>query len=211
VTLTDENRRGLLGQGSILAVTSYPRRTSPVVRGKWIMTNILGTPPPEPPPNVPALNEETTGGKVLTMRERMAEHRKNPVCSSCHGLMEPMGLSLENFDFVGRWRTVDDANPIDASGALPDGTTFDGVSGLRNALLRHSDQFVRTLTEKLLTYALGRGLEYYDMPTIRELVRENARSNGRFSSLVYGIVHSLPFQARRSELPSAAAVSAAHR
>ena len=190
-------RGGLLGQGSILAVTAYATRTSPVVRGKWILENLLGTPPPPPPANVPPLSEEKSDA-VLSMRERMVEHRRNAVCASCHAIMDPVGLSLENFDAVGRWRTLTDGfAAIDASGGFPDGTTFDGVSGLKQALLGRSDQFVRTLTQKLLTYALGRAMEYYDAPAIRMVERTAARDDYRFSSLILGIVKSTPFQMRQ--------------
>ena len=193
----DSPRGGLLGQGSILAVTAYATRTSPVVRGKWILENILGTPPPPPPPNVPPLSEEKSDA-VLSMRERMVEHRRNPVCASCHAIMDPVGLSLENFDAIGRWRDLTDGfEPIDASGGFPDGTTFDGVAGLKQAILGRSDQFVRTLTEKLLTYGLGRAIEYYDAPAVRAVEREAAGDDYRFSSLILGIVKSTPFQMRR--------------
>ena len=193
----DSPRGGLLGQGSILAVTAYATRTSPVVRGKWILENLLGPPPPPPPPNVPPLSEDKSDA-VLSMRERMVEHRRNPVCASCHAIMDPVGLSLENFDAVGRWRTLTDGfAPIDASGSFPDGTTFDGVAGLKQAILGRSDQFVRTLTGKLLTYALGRAMEYYDAPAIRAIERTAARDDYRFSSLILGIVQSTPFQMRR--------------
>jgi hypothetical protein len=207
VTLPEGSPRGgLLGQGSVLAVTSHANRTSPVARGKWILENILGTPPPAPPPNVPELEEVKDPGRVLTMRERMAEHRANPVCASCHLVMDPLGLPLENFDQSGRWRTVDvgadsrrgSFTAIDVSGALPDGTTFNGPAEMRDALVARADDFVLTLTEKLLTYALGRGLEYYDMPAVRAIVRDAARDNYRFTSLVLGIANSLPFQMRRS-------------
>jgi mono/diheme cytochrome c family protein len=199
VQRSDDNRRGLLGQGSILAITSYPHRTSPVVRGKWIIENLLGSPLPPPPPDVPALKEKPNAAEEeLPMRERIAQHRANPVCASCHAMMDPLGLSLENFDFVGRWRTVDEAlMPIDASAVMPDGTKFAGPAGLRGILLNHPDRFVRTVTEKMLTYALGRGLEYYDMPAVRRIVRDASRSEYRASSLVIGIVNSLPFQMRR--------------
>ncbi|MCH7749659.1 MAG: DUF1592 domain-containing protein [Acidobacteria bacterium] len=198
-------RGGLLGQGSILAVTAYATRTSPVVRGKWILENLLGTPPPPPPPNVPPLSEDKSDA-VLSMRERMVEHRRNPVCASCHAIMDPVGLSLENFDAVGRWRTLTDGfAPIDASGSFPDGTTFDGVSGLKQAILGRSDQFVRTLTGKLLTYALGRAMEYYDAPAIRAIERTAARDDYRFSSLILGIVKSTPFQMRRPHSPTTVA------
>ncbi len=193
----DSPRGGLLGQGSILAVTGYATRTSPVVRGKWVLENLLGTPPPPPPPNVPPLSEEKSDA-VLSMRERMIEHRRNPVCAACHALMDPVGLSLENFDAIGRWRTLTDGfAPIDASGSLPDGTTFDGVAGLRQALVSRADQFVRTLAEKLLTYGLGRALEHYDAPAVRAIEREAAGQDYRFSSIVLGVVNSTPFQMRR--------------
>jgi len=201
VTLTDDNRRGLLGQGSMLSVTSMPHRTSPVVRGKWILENLLGTPLPPPPPDVPALEEtQKKTEQVLTMRETIARHRANPVCASCHAMMDPLGLSLENFDFVGRWRDVDEAvAPIDASGTLPDGTKFDGPAGLRQVLLAQPERFVTTLTEKMLIYALGRGLEYYDMPAVRKITREAAANNYKAASLVLGVVNSLPFQMRRPQ------------
>jgi mono/diheme cytochrome c family protein len=195
----DSRRRGLLGQGSILTVTSYPDRTSPVVRGKWILENLLGTPPPPPLPNVPPLRATDTSGVVLPMRQRMERHRSNPVCASCHAMMDPLGLSLENFDAIGRWRTLGESSaPIDASGMAPDGTRFDGPDGLRSTLLR-SDRFVSTLTEKMLTYALGRGLEYYDAPSVRTILRGAAQDDYRFSSLIVGIVQSAPFRMRRSE------------
>jgi hypothetical protein len=191
-------RGGLLGQGSILTVTSYPDRTSPVVRGKWILENLLGAPPPAPPPNVPELKPNSFT-QLLSMRERMAEHRKNAVCASCHAMMDPLGFALENFDGVGRWRTLDESGaPIDASGTMPDGTPFEGPSGLVKALLG-SDRFVTTLTEKMLTYALGRGLEYYDAPAVRGIVREAAKSDYRFSALIQGVVESTPFQMRMSQ------------
>jgi mono/diheme cytochrome c family protein len=193
-------RGGLLGQGSILTVTSYGNRTSPVFRGKWILENILGSPPPPPPPNVPALAETAAGGKVLSMRERMAQHRTNPVCASCHNLMDPIGLSTETFDAIGRWRTRgDDGLPIDAAGSLPDGTKYEGVAGLRQAVLKHPEAFVRTVTQKLLTYGLGRGLEYYDAPAVRGIVRDARQHDYRFSSLIVDIVTSTPFQMRRSQ------------
>jgi hypothetical protein len=195
----DDVRGGLLSQGSILTVTSYPDRTSPVIRGKWILTNILGTPPPPPPPNVPPLKDNAAnGGKILSMRERMAQHRANPPCSGCHKLMDPVGFSLENFDAVGRWRTGEGGTPIDASGSLPDGGNFAGEAGLKQALLSHPELFVTTTTEKLLTYALGRGLESYDGPVVRKIVRDGHNQDYRFSSLILGIVNSTPFQMRRS-------------
>ena len=201
VEVNDQNRRGLLGQGSVLAVTSYPNRTSPVLRGKWILENILGTQVPPPPPNTPALKEEPKPSEAeQSMRVRIAEHRANPACASCHAMMDPLGLSLENYDLVGRWRTVDEALiPIDASGALPDGTEFDGPSGLRSVLVAQPDRFVRTFTEKLMTYALGRGLEPYDMPAVRKIARDASRNGYRASSIFIGVVNSLPFQMRRRQ------------
>jgi hypothetical protein len=194
----DSRRGGLLGHGSILTVTSYPDRTSPVVRGKWILENLLGTPPPPPLPNVPALKPPSFAGTVLSMRERIAEHRRSPVCASCHSMMDPLGLALEHFDGVGKWRALDESGaPIDASGALPDGTKFEGVEGLRTALLS-SDRFIATLTEKMLTYALGRGVEHYDLPAVRAIVSEAARDDYRLTSLIRAIVESAPFQMRRS-------------
>jgi hypothetical protein len=194
----DSPRRGLLGHGSILAVTSYPDRTSPVVRGKWILENLLGAPPPAPPPDVPGLVETDGEGIKLTMRERLAQHRADSVCASCHAVMDPLGFSLENFDAVGRWRTVGDAGePIDAQGGMPDGSEFSGVEGLRNALLS-SDLFLITMTEKLMTYALSRGLEPYDMPTVRNIVAEAAEADYRFSAFIEGVVASPAFQMRMS-------------
>ena len=196
VTVTDEARKGLLGHGSILAVTSHAERTSPVVRGKWILENILGTPVPPPPPDVPQLKEAQEGEKPKTMREQMAEHRANPVCASCHKIMDPVGFALENFDAVGAWRTHEAGAPIDASGELGDGTKIDGVVTLRRAIVSRPEVFVGVMTEKLLTYALGRGVDYHDMPTVRAIVRDAGRSRYRFSSLVLGIVRSTPFQMR---------------
>jgi mono/diheme cytochrome c family protein len=190
-------RNGLLGQGAILTVTSYPDRTSPVVRGKWILENLLGTPPPPPLPNVPPLKPTNNEGAVLSMRQRMEQHRANPVCASCHAMMDPLGLSLENFDAVGKWRTLGESSAaIDARGRAPDGTLFEGPGGLRDMLLR-SDRFVPTLTEKMLTYALGRGLEYSDIPAVRAIVRDAAKSDYRVSSLIVGIVQSPPFKMRK--------------
>ena len=197
VTLTDQTRMGLLGQGSILTVTSYPNRTSPVLRGKWILENILGTPPPPPPPNVPPLKENDDNAKPRSVRELMEEHRKSPACAGCHAVMDPLGFSLENFDGIGEWRTKDQSGPIDASGQLGEGTKVEGPVTLRQALLEHPEQFVGTVTEKLLTYALGRGLEFYDMGVVRGIVREAARNDYKFSSLIMGIVKSTPFQMRK--------------
>ena len=200
----DNPRRGLLGHGSILTVTSHPTRTSPVKRGKWILEQILGSPPPPPPPNVPALPEKPSAGRVLTMRERMAEHRENAYCAGCHKMLDPVGFALENFDPVGRFRTVDENFiPIDTSGMLADGTKFDSFAEFRAALAKHPDRFLMTLTEKLMTYALGRGAEPFDMPEVRKVVRESAGVNYRFSSLVLGIVKSVPFQMRRTVAPGA--------
>ena len=195
----DSVRTGILGQGSVLTVTSYPDRTSPVVRGKWILENLLGTPPPPPIPNVGDLKPTNGQGVVLSMRQRMEQHRRNPVCASCHAMMDPLGLSLENFDAVGKWRTLGESSgSIDASGVFPDGSKFQGAGGLKQMLLQ-SDRFVPTVTEKLLTYALGRGLEYYDAPAVRAIVRSAAKDDYRFSSLIAGIVQSPPFTMRRAE------------
>ncbi len=202
MTHIDEARHGLLGQGSVLMVSSHTDRTSPVVRGKWILDNLLGAPPPEPPANVPPLKEKGRNDKVQSMRERMEEHRTNPACASCHKIMDPIGFALENFDAVGAWRTRDGGllgTPIDASGQLMDGTKVDGVVTLRQALLKQPEIFVGTLTEKLLTYALGRGLTSDDMPVVREIVRDSARQSYRFSSLIMGIVNSAPFQMRKAQ------------
>jgi hypothetical protein len=197
VTLPDSRRGGLLGHGSILTVTSYTTRTSPVTRGKWVLENILGTPPPPPPANVPDLNEKGADGKALSMRQAMESHRANPVCASCHARMDPLGLALENFDAIGKWRSVgEDSNPIDASGAMPDGTKFDGPAELRGVLQSRGTEFVTALAEKLLVYAVGRGLEYYDAPAIRQVVREAASDGYRWSALVGGIVRSTPFTMR---------------
>ena len=201
IHLTDPARHGLLGQGSILTVTSYANRTSPTVRGKWLLENILGAPPPPPPPDVPTLAETDAGGKALSVRERLEVHRANPVCASCHARMDPLGFALENFDAVGKWRTEDAGVAIDASGTLPDGTEFDGPAELRQILLRRPEEFVTTVTERLLTYGLGRGAEYYDQPAIRKIVREAAPSDYRWSALIVGIVNSTPFQMRRSREP----------
>ena len=195
VTVTDEARKGLLGKGAILLVTSQPDRTSPVVRGKWILDNLLGSPPPPPPSNVPPL-EASRGNTPKTLREQMEAHRANPVCASCHKLMDPIGFALENFDAVGAWRTRDAGAPIDASGQLTDGTKVDGVVSLREALLKRPEVFVTTFTEKLLTYALGRGLDYHDRPAVRAIVREAAGRDYRFSALVMAMVRSAPFQMR---------------
>ena len=198
ITLTDERRFGLLGHGSIHAVTSYPNRTSPVIRGKWLLENFLGTPPPPPPQDVPGLKENDEGERPTTVRQRLEAHRRSPACASCHRLMDPPGFALENFDALGRWR-VEDAESkerIDASGTLVDGTTFDGPVEFRNVLLERRVEFVETVVERLLTYALGRGTEYYDRPAIRKIVREAAASDFRWSSIILGIVKGDPFQMR---------------
>ena len=198
--LPNDARRGLLGHASILAVTAYPNRTSPVLRGKWVLENLLGTPPASPPPDVPSLEETTDDGELLSMREATERHRANPACASCHRLMDPPGFALEQFDAVGRFRTHTAAHtPVDATGELPDGTQFDGASGLRDALVSSPGRFVGTLTEKLMTYALGRGLEHYDGPTVRSILRDAAEENYRFSSIILGIVKSPPFRMRRTE------------
>ncbi len=200
VTLPDETRRGLLGHGSILTVTSLATRTSPVVRGKWVLENILGTPPPPPPADVPELEEREDDGVVRSLRERMEEHRANPVCANCHARMDPIGFALEGFDAVGKHRVADaNGTPIDTSGTLPDGRGFDGLPALRDVLYERRAEFVATVTEKLLTYALGRGVEHYDRPAIRAIVREAEGSDYRWSSLILGVVKSVPFQMRRAE------------
>ena len=201
VTLTDEARRGLLGKGAILMVTSHTDRTSPVVRGKWVLDNLLGAPPPPMPANVPPLDENgQQAGRVLTMRERMEVHRRNPVCANCHKIMDPIGLAMENFDAVGSWRTREGGThgtAIDASGVLLDGTKVDGIVSLRKALMRNPEIFVGTFVEKMMTYALGRGVAATDMPTVRQIVRDGGSQNYRFASMVEGIVNSPAFQMRR--------------
>lgn len=196
VSLSDATRRGgLLRQGSILTVTSYATRTSPVIRGKWILENVLGTPPPPPPADVPALSDNVVSAQ-LSVRERLAQHRADAACASCHQLIDPAGFALENFDAVGRWRDIEEGRPVDAVGGLPDGTNCEGVDGLEQGLLRRPELFVGLLAEKLLTYALGRKLEHYDAAAIRQIVRSSEKNGYRFSSLVLGIIHSLPFQMR---------------
>ncbi len=200
LTFTDDRRGGLLGHGSLLTVTAYPTRTSPVLRGHWLLENVLGTPPPPPPPDVPALRDNAENGKVQSMRERMEQHRKNPSCAACHVMMDPLGFALENFDAIGMWRaTSEGGTPIDASAALPDGARFEGLPGLRTFILSRREQFVATVTEKLLTYAIGRGVEYYDMPAVRRIVREAAARDHRWSAVILGIVKSTPFQMRRTD------------
>src|SRR5262249_9862818 len=191
-------RGGLLRHGSVLTVTSYATRTSPVVRGKWILENVLGTPPPPPPNDVPSLSENSVAAN-LPIRERLAQHRSNVACAGCHRLIDPVGFALEQFDAVGRWRMMEEGKAIDAAGGLPDGSQFDGALGLEKALLKRPEWFVRTLAEKLFTFALGRAPEESDAPAIRKIVRD-ARADGyRFSSLIVGLTSSAPFQMRKSQ------------
>jgi hypothetical protein len=215
VELEDQNRFGLLGKGAILSVTSFANRTSPVVRGKWILEQILGATVPVPPPNVPNLKENAEGAAPKSVEERLEEHRTKEPCHSCHQIMDPIGLSLENFDAVGAWRTTDLGHPIEPAGRLYDGTPVNGVTELRNALSGRSDMFVRGLTVKLLTYALGRGVDYSDMPAVRAIDREAARKNLQLSAIVQEIVKSVPFEMRRAEqaVPdsNAATLAAGHR
>jgi mono/diheme cytochrome c family protein len=200
VTLTDPNRFGLLGKGAVLMATSYANRTAPVIRGAWILENVLGTPPASPPPNVEAFKENKAGEKALTVRQIIEQHRANPTCNACHGVMDPIGFSLENFDAIGGWRTNDRfaGETIDPSGVLVDGTTVRGPVDLRNAIMRHPDRFVQTFVERLMTYGLGRSLDGHDMPAVRAIVRAAAADGYRFSSIVLGIVNSAPFQMRKS-------------
>jgi hypothetical protein len=198
VMLEGDDRRGLLGKGAILLVTSLATRTSPVVRGKWILENIVGTPPQPPPPNIPTLDETPVGPQAKTLRERMELHRKNPPCSGCHRVMDPIGFALENYDAIGRWRAKDHGEAVDASGRLMDGSNINGPGSLREALVRNPEVFVRTMTEKLMTYALGRGLEPADMPAVRGVTQLAAADDYRFSALILGIVRSVPFQMRQT-------------
>jgi len=200
VTFDDGVRGGLLGHGSILTATSYPTRTSPVLRGNWILEHILGAPPPPPPPDVPALPERGESGQLASVRERLEQHRENPVCASCHARMDPLGFALEHFDAIGQWRATGEAGTaIDAQGVFPDGTEFHGLAGLKTVLLAEPEQFVQTVAEKLTTYALGRGVQHYDMPAVRRIIREAAADDYTWSSLVLGIARSMPFQMRRTE------------
>jgi len=210
VTLTDPNRFGLLGKGAVLMVTAYPNRTSPVLRGSYILENITGTPPSPPPPNVEAFKENKEGEKPKTIREIMETHRANPTCNACHGVMDPLGFSLENFDTIGTYRSMDrfTRTKIDTSGKLVDGTAVNGPSDLRNALLKHPEQFVQTFTEKMMTYALGRGIEYFDMPSVRKIVKDSKRDNYKFSSIVMGIIATPAFQSGVVEEPARAQVAA---
>ena len=198
VSYPDNRRAGLFGHGSILTVTSYANRTSPVLRGKFILENILGAPPPAPPPNVPPFDEGGNGEAPRSVRERMEQHRKNPVCAACHAQLDPLGFAFENFNAIGGWRTMDGASPIDPSGAFPDGVEFDGPTAFREALTSHSEEFVGVVVERLLTYALGRGADYYDRPAIRRIIAEAADDDYRWSAVVLGIIESTPFQMRRS-------------
>jgi mono/diheme cytochrome c family protein len=199
VSLPDERRRGVLGHGGTLTALAYAHRTSPVVRGKWLLENILGSPPPPPPANVPPFPEENGAGQPRTVREKMEQHRRNPVCAACHSVMDPLGFALENFDGIGKWRETDAGSPVDASGVLPSGSKFSGPADFRAALLREQDTFVQTMTSKLLTYAMGRGTEPFDMPAVRKIVRESQAKDYRWSALILSVVKSVPFQMRRSE------------
>ena len=209
VPVRQDARRGLLGQGSILTVTSYPNRTSPVLRGKWVLENILGTPPPAPPPNVPDLEENHPGEDARPLRARLEEHRRNPTCASCHRVMDPLGLALENFDGLGQWREKEPGGAIDPRGQLADGTPIDGPIALRKALVERPEMFVRTLTEKLMTYGLGRGIELDDRPLVREIARQAAARDYRWSAIVLGIVRSAPFQMKKAPAPDSQQVAAA--
>ena len=201
VTLTDPNRFGLLGKASVLMVTAYPNRTSPVLRGSYILENLLGTPPAPPPPNVEAFKENKEGEAPKTIRQIMEQHRANPTCNACHGVMDPLGFALENFDTIGAYREMDrfTRTAIDTGGTLVDGTPVKGPVDLRNALLARREQFVQTLTEKLATYALGRSLAYYDMPAIRKIVRDAKATEYRFSSIVMGVVNAPAFRSSMVE------------
>jgi hypothetical protein len=199
VALDEASRRGgLLRHGSILTVTSYATRTSPVLRGNWVLANLLGSPPPPPPPDVPELEDNTVSAS-LTVRQRLEQHRANETCARCHNLIDPVGFALENFDAVGRWRETDNDEPISATGSLADGTEFVGVAGLEEALLKRPEMFVQTLTEKLMTFALGRGLEHYDAPAVRRIISDTKKENYRFSKIVVGIAKSVPFQMRTAQ------------
>jgi len=198
VTFTDGRRGGILGQGSVLMVTSYPDRTAPVVRGFWVLESLLGMPPPPPPPNVPDLETKTEDGRLLSMRLQMERHRQNPACAVCHVRMDPLGFSLENFDAIGRYRAISAGVPVDASAVFADGTPIDGVAGLKAFVLKHEDSYVHTFVSKLLTYALGRHVDYRDQPAIRGIIREAEAGGYRWSDLIRGIVTSTPFQMGRA-------------
>jgi hypothetical protein len=205
VTTSDANRRGLLGHAGILTVTSYAHRTSVVLRGKWVLETLLGAPPPPPPADVPPLQENKPGAPPAALRERMEQHRRNPVCAGCHAPMDPLGFALENFDATGKWRDTDAGAPIDAISTAVGGATIAGPAGFREYLLSRSDEFVRTVVRKLLEYALGRTLEYYDAPTVRQLHRTSAEHGHRWSAIILGIVESAPFQMRRVTAPETTA------
>jgi len=211
VTLPDESRYGLLGKGAILMLTAYPNRTSPVLRGAWIQERILGSPPPSPPPDVPDLADNKRGEPPRTLRERLEQHRANPVCYSCHGVMDPLGFALENFSAVGQYRSIDPdtRGPIDASGTLPDGTPVANAGDLRRALAKHPEKFVQALTENLVTFALGRTLDYRDMPLVREIVRRAEKDNYRFEAIVLGVVQSDAFREREASNLIQASVASA--
>jgi hypothetical protein len=201
VTFSDGRRGGLLGQGSILTVTSYPNRTSPVLRGRWLLDNVLGAPPPPPPPDIPLLNEGSANTKTMSIRQQMEAHRKNPSCAVCHVRMDPLGFSLENFDALGKWRTASEGIAVDASGALPDGTRFEGIAGLRQLVSSHQEDFARTLTQKLLAYALGRSLDARDLPAVRRIARDAAGGGYRWSSIILGVATSTPFTMSTAQGP----------
>ena len=204
VTFADGVRGGLLGQASILTATSYPNRTSPVLRGRWLLETLIGAPPPPPPPDVPPLKENGDGDRQ-SVRERLEAHRKNPGCAVCHVRMDPLGFSLEHFDALGRWRATSDGVAVDASASLPDGSRFDGVAGLRSLLVSHREDFVRTFADRLLSYAIGRGTEVRDQPAVRRIVRESAGQDHRWSAIILGIVRSTPFGMSTSAPPTAVA------
>ena len=195
--VTDPLRRGILGQASVLTVTSNSNRTSVVERGKWVLETLLGAPPPPPPPNVPPLKENDPRSKPTSLRERMEQHRASPTCASCHARIDPMGFPLENFDATGRFRTTDAGAPIDPASTLPDGTRIESAQAFREFLLNHADQYLHTVAEKLFTYGLGRGVEYYDQPTIRQIVRDTAKDGYRWSAVLIGMLRSKAFQMRR--------------
>jgi hypothetical protein len=200
VSLDGGQRGGLLGHGSILTITAYPTRTSPVLRGRWFLDTVFGAPPPPPPANIPALPASREDDRLLSMRERTERHRRNPVCAGCHVRMDPLGFALESYDGIGRWRTRNEAGrPIDTSGAFPDGTRFDGMSGLRGLVLARPETFAQTVTERLLMYAIGRAIEPVDMPAVRVILRGAAADGYRWSSLIRGVVLSVPFQMRQAE------------